>query len=87
MPAREAGTSFSAVALGYGSTCARRADGTAIFWGENVNSANEVPDYDQSTVFVAIDADRNVCCGLRSDGSVSCWGDKRWDTRAFAPAP
>ena len=61
---------FTAVAAGYGFSCALRTDGTVSCWGSNSRGLTWAPDGE----FTAVAAGEDHLCALRTDGTVSCWG-------------
>ena len=52
-------------------TCALRADGTAVCWGQEVDPAIHPPANEK---FVTISSGRTHTCALRADGTPVCWG-------------
>ena len=64
-----AGT-FTAVAAGWGHTCAIRTDNTVACWGDNVHGQADPPPGE----FTTITAGGTHTCGLRADKTIACWG-------------
>ena len=52
-------------------TCALRADGTAMCWGEDLDPAFVPPTNER---FVTISSGNYHICALRADGTPVCWG-------------
>jgi alpha-tubulin suppressor-like RCC1 family protein len=74
----EAGDSYS---------CARKATGEVVCWGDGyfgqlgdgANTNSDRPTVVEGlTDAVAIAAGHSHACALRSDGEVACWGDNTW---------
>lgn len=66
------GEKFSKISAGARYTCALRADGTPICWGNNEYRQISAP---RDEKFVQIDAGSNHTCALRADDTPVCWGN------------
>ena len=65
-----ASVAYRSVSAGGLHSCAIRADGTLVCWGNNVFGQADPPD----GIYTAVTAGEFQSCGLRTDGSVTCWG-------------
>lgn len=72
LPPPDIASDIVEVAVGYGFTLVRRADGTLFAWGDNESGQCDVP-IDLTNV-VAIAANDWSCFGLRDNGTVTVWG-------------
>ena len=70
---------YTAVAAGWGHSCAIRGDGAVTCWGDNNWGQAEPP----GGVYVAITAGRWHSCALDTGGAVTCWGSN--DERGAQP--
>ena len=59
---------FISISAGPFHTCALRADGRAVCWGDNSNGQSSPPNYK----FTMIDAGSDHNCGIKFDDSVAC---------------
>ena len=62
---------FVSVSSGSLHTCALRADGAVLCWGDGGTGELSVPEDER---FVAISSGKGRTCGLDSDGVMVCWG-------------
>src|SRR5688572_10735082 len=65
---------FTEVAVGFGHTLARRADGSVVAWGGNFHGVCNVPVLPPGLSYVQVSGGYAHSLGLRSDGSVVVWG-------------
>ena len=70
LTAARPGGHYAAITVGYGHSCALRADGTITCWGNNRAGEADAPDGQ----FSAVAAGGHHSCGLRAGGSITCWG-------------
>lgn len=61
---------FITVAAGGSHTCAVRASGEVVCWGQNHRGQADPPDGE----FTAIAGGVEHSCAVRSDGTITCWG-------------
>ena len=66
---------FANIYSGSRHTLARRANGTAVAWGDNRWGQCNVPALPLGVTYVELDGARQHSLALRSDGSVIAWGD------------
>ena len=66
--------SFVAVAAGRAHTVARRSDGSAVAWGDNIAGQCNVPALPPGLTYVAMAGGAEHTVAHRSDGSVVAWG-------------
>ena len=67
-------TTFSAVSVGEGHSCALGTDGSIVCWGYNRYGQAQAP----SGIFSAVSAGWSYSCGLKTDATITCWGDNRY---------
>jgi hypothetical protein len=73
---------------GFGFTLGRRADGTAVAWGDNVRGQCLVPELPAALGFVQLSAGIEHSVGLLRSGQVLVWGgESPQRVRAVPPAP
>ena len=65
---------FTEITAGSGHTVARRADGSLVAWGSNIDGECDVPALPQGLTHFEIDAGAQFTAARRSDGSVVAWG-------------
>lgn len=67
-------------------SCAIRADGTVVCWGQNDDGQTEAPSGTYTAVTTGGNAfTYNHSCAIRLEGTVVCWGSN-WDGQTEAPA-
>ena len=78
---------FQSVSAGERHSCAVRADGTALCWGQNFGESSTLPPSvldPPAGRYSAVSAGNSFSCGLRADRTIACWGE---DTRGETAAP
>ena len=64
---------FTTITSGHLHTCALRADGTIVCWGDGEYGRPAPP---QDEKFIAVSSGAAHVCALRVDGSAECWGGR-----------
>lgn len=84
-PATRLSGTFVAIAAGLTHTCARRADGAVLCWGQNQNGQLGSPTLTLTgpiavpgVVAAELSAGYYNTCARLADGTVRCWGNNTW---------